>query len=198
MTISALEWRHATGNGQQPPLSLQNVHINYGTRRGAVQAVRGVSLDLHAGESLALIGESGSGKTTLGLSIVRLLANTARVSPGKIIYRRDGREVDVLALNGSDLREFRWRPEEFGISQQPLADLAVDGPAASAKIIRSILDGEPGPARDIVLLNAAAGLIAAGISPDPKSAASRSAEAIDSGRARELLNRLAARSHEPA
>lgn len=92
-----------------PPLSLKNVYVNYNTRRGPVQAVRGVTLDLHSGESLALIGESGSGKSTLGLAIVRLLASTAKVAPGEIIYRRDGREVDVLNLNPNQLREFRWR-----------------------------------------------------------------------------------------
>lgn len=96
-------------NGKPPPLSLEDVHVSYRTRRGSVQAVRGVSLDLHAGESLALIGESGSGKTTLGLGIVRLLVETANVSPGKIIYRRDGNEVDVLTLAEGPLREFRWR-----------------------------------------------------------------------------------------
>jgi peptide/nickel transport system ATP-binding protein len=109
MSTSTLEWRQMAVNGDKPPLSLQNLHINYMTRRGDVQAVRGVTLDLHAGESLALIGESGSGKTTLGLGIVRLLASTARVHPGEVIYRRNGREVNVLQLDDAELREFRWR-----------------------------------------------------------------------------------------
>lgn len=109
MSTSTLEWHQSATKEQAPPLSLRNVHINYGTRRGSVQAVRGVTIDLYAGESLALIGESGSGKTTLGLAIVRLLANTAKVEPGQILYRRDGQEIDVLRLKGDDLRSFRWR-----------------------------------------------------------------------------------------
>jgi peptide/nickel transport system ATP-binding protein len=109
MNQSNLEWHHSSSPGQKPPLSLHDVHINYSTRKGNVQAVRGVTLDLHPGESLALIGESGSGKTTLGLAIIRLLADTATVHPGQILYRRDGREVDVLQLEARELREFRWR-----------------------------------------------------------------------------------------
>jgi peptide/nickel transport system ATP-binding protein len=100
---------HQNNSTDEPPLSLRNVHILYGSRKGAVQAVRGVDLDLRAGESLSLIGESGSGKTTLGLGIVRLLVKTAKMSQGQIIYRRNDKEIDVNALNDSQLRDFRWR-----------------------------------------------------------------------------------------
>ena len=87
-------------------------------------------------------------------------------------------------------REFTWRPEDFGIARASLDSVKVDGPAASAAIIRRILAGEPGPARDIVVLNAAAGLIVANKSSSTQAAAALAAGAIDSGAAADLLARL--------
>ena len=101
--------------------------------------------------------------------------------------------VTEVTKNAS--REFTWRPADFGIAQQPLAGLAIDSPAASAAIIRQILGGASGPARDIVILNAAAALVAFGKTDDLKSAAAQAPIAIDSGAARDLLSRLAVRSH---
>jgi anthranilate phosphoribosyltransferase len=96
------------------------------------------------------------------------------------------------------LREFTWQPEDFGVARAGLESLQVSDPAASAAIIRRILGGERSAARDIVVLNAAAGLIATGKTAEPKTAAMMAGDAIDSGAASELLAHLASRSHVPA
>ena len=106
-------------------------------------------------------------------------------------------EVSAFAAMATT-HDFTWTPEDFGIARQSLDGLAVDSPAASAAIVRQILDGIHGPARDLVLLNAAAGLIAFGKTDDPKPPPPSAAAAIDSGAAETLLVRLAKRSHEPA
>jgi anthranilate phosphoribosyltransferase len=101
----------------------------------------------------------------------------------------------VTEVSGVDVREFTWSPEDFGVARASLDAAKVDGPAASAAIVRKVLRGEAGPARDIVVLNAAAGLIVANKSSSPQAAAALVASAIDSGAAADLLARLVARSH---
>jgi anthranilate phosphoribosyltransferase len=103
----------------------------------------------------------------------------------------------VTEVSDGSIREFSWRPEDFGIAQQSLAGLAIDGPSASSAIIQRILKGEPGAGRDIVVLNAAAGLVVAEKAADPKVAANMAMDAINNGRAAKMLERLAAKSHEP-
>ncbi len=91
-------------------LVVRDLEVSYATGRGRVRAVRTVSFDLKEGESLALIGESGSGKTTLGLSLVRLLPNSASVTNGDVVfYAEDGREIHLTRLNDEELRRFRWQ-----------------------------------------------------------------------------------------
>jgi peptide/nickel transport system ATP-binding protein len=90
-------------------LSVRDLWVEYLSQRGMVRAVRGASFDLRRGESLALIGESGSGKTTLALALIRLLTRSARVRQGRILYRRHGKETNVLALSPEELRRFRWK-----------------------------------------------------------------------------------------
>ena len=89
-----------------------------------------------------------------------------------------------------------WRPADFGIPQRELSSLQVDGPQQSAEMIRNVLGGASGPARDIVVLNAAAALWCAGKASTQQSAAEMAAAAIDSGAAKALLERLVARTQQ--
>jgi peptide/nickel transport system ATP-binding protein len=100
----------------QVTVSIQNLTIEYQAKRGYVQAVRNISLEVYRSEALALIGESGSGKTTIGLGIVRLLSSTAHVRQGKILFHRydpdtlePAGEFDILKLSQSEMRQFRWK-----------------------------------------------------------------------------------------
>jgi peptide/nickel transport system ATP-binding protein len=94
---------------KQVVLSVRDLSVNYLARRGKVQAVSKVSFDLHAGETLALIGESGCGKTTLNLALIRQLPKTAATEGRGIIYTyRDGRQIDLLKLSKNEMRRFLW------------------------------------------------------------------------------------------
>ncbi len=106
--------------------------------------------------------------------------------------------TDVIDVSPTATTRSRWTPEDFGLATQPaarLAELEVGGPAESAAAIRSVLAGERGPRRDVVVLNAAALLWVAGKAGDPRAAAALAAAAIDSGRAAAVLAQLAATSH---
>lgn len=83
-------------------------------------------------------------------------------------------------------------PEQFGVGRASLAELAGGDPAENARIARSVLEGEKGPRRDVVLVNAAAALVAAGSAEDFVSAMELAARSIDSGAALARLESLKA------
>jgi anthranilate phosphoribosyltransferase len=106
--------------------------------------------------------------------------------------------TDVIDVAGETLSRTTWTPEDFGIATQPVARLdalAVSGPAESAAAIRGVLAGERGPRRDVVVLNAAAVLWAAGLAASLPAARAAAEAAIDSGAAAGKLARLAGVQH---
>ena len=89
-------------------LSVHDLAIEYASRSGSVQAVRGVSFDVAEGESVAIIGESGSGKTTLAVALIDLIPRSARITRGSIEFTGRGGTQDILEMASDELRRFRW------------------------------------------------------------------------------------------
>jgi anthranilate synthase/phosphoribosyltransferase len=88
------------------------------------------------------------------------------------------------------VRTYQVTPESVGLARGTLADIAGGDAAENAEIVRAILGGESGPRRDVVLLNAAAGLLAAGRAADLAEGVAMARESIDSGRALASLDAL--------
>jgi oligopeptide/dipeptide ABC transporter ATP-binding protein len=100
-------------------LDVRGLRTRFTTRRGIVPAVDDVSLDVHEGETIALVGESGCGKSMTALSIMRLVpAPAGRIAGGQILFR--GR--DLLALPEEEMRRVRGR-EIAMIFQEPMTSL---------------------------------------------------------------------------
>src|SRR5262245_43901890 len=98
----------------EPVISARDVRVWYGTTRGAIQAVDGVSFDLAPGETLGLVGESGCGKSTLGRGLMGLLPEGAK-RDGEVLFRGQ----DVLSMSGKTA--YKLRGSDMGmIFQEPL------------------------------------------------------------------------------
>lgn len=106
----------------------------------------------------------------------------------------------VFQVEDGRVQKGRWTPADFGLTPTSIDDLKGGDPGMNANIVRSVLEGEPGPRRDIVVANAAAALLVAQRASDLKSAVSVAAESIDSGAARRKLESVveftAALAHE--
>jgi len=107
--------------------------------------------------------------------------------------------TNVIDVTAHQLLEFSWHPAaDFGLPPASRDSLLVAGPAESAQVIRAILAGRRGPARDIVVANAAAAIWTVGRVPSIPAAVRQAEEAIDTGAARDLLARLAELTAESA
>ncbi|MDW3218553.1 MAG: anthranilate phosphoribosyltransferase [Acidimicrobiales bacterium] len=100
----------------------------------------------------------------------------------------------MLSLENGEIREIAVDAAALGLAPATAADLAGGDAAANAEIATAMFAGEPGPKRDIVVLNAAAGLVAAGIAADLAAGIEQAAAAIDDGRAAAKVAALAASS----
>ena len=100
-------------------------------------------------------------------------------------------ETDIAELKDGAIVRRTIAPQDFGLPSASLDSLRVSSAAESADVIRGVLDGKKGAARDIVLLNAAAALIVADIAEDFADGVARAAEAVDSGAARKKLDAAA-------
>jgi anthranilate phosphoribosyltransferase len=97
---------------------------------------------------------------------------------------------DVMEVSARGTRRFRIHPSDAGLGPASHAPLRVGSVPESAACIRAVLAGEPGAARDVVRLNAAAVLVVAGAAADLREGAERAGAAIDSGAAARVLDRL--------
>ena len=99
-------------------------------------------------------------------------------------------ETEVADVRPHAVQRYRIAPEDFGVARASREALTGGDAAENAGIIRRILQGESGPRREIVRINAAAALVAAGVAADFREGAERAAESIDSGAARMKLEAL--------
>ena len=105
-----------------------------------------------------------------------------------------GAPTHVAELKDGRVRVFTLQPEQFGIRRGDVAKLAVTGPAESLSMVESVLQNEPGPARDIVALNAGAAIYVAGLAADLGAGVKMALDAIAAGRAAKKLHDLVALS----
>ncbi len=116
-----------------------------------------------------------------------------------VVYGKDGMdEVSLGAatlvgeLKDGEITEYEIHPEDFGMVMASNRGLRVDTPEQSKAMLLSVLDNEPGPARDIVVLNAGAALYAANVAPTMQVGVTQARAALASGAARARLDQLVA------
>jgi len=137
----------------------------------------------------------------LGVAAERMLpvvsgVLSARGTRAFVVRGRDGLDeitttgpTEAIETGAGDPRTFTLDPAALGIPTARAEDLVGGDAETNARIAREVLDGEGGPARDIVLLNAAAALTVAGVATDLVDGVARAADSVDSGAARRVLER---------
>jgi len=96
----------------------------------------------------------------------------------------------VLDVRDGRVQSLDVDPHQLGLEPADLSAIRGGAPEDNARIVRETFDGKKGAVRDIVLLNAAAGLVVAGVSANMREGVARASESIDSGAARDTLDAL--------
>jgi anthranilate phosphoribosyltransferase len=114
-----------------------------------------------------------------------------------VVHARDGLDeisivdaTEVAELKEGQIRRFAIQPEDFGLSRSALETIQVKDAEESLNTIRGVLEDKPGPARDIVMINAGAAIYTAGLATTLKEGVEKADAAIASGEARNCLDRL--------
>src|SRR5436309_5192193 len=102
----------------QPLLDIQDLTVEFTTRRGIVKAVQHVNISVAKGETLAIVGESGSGKSVTSYAVMRILDRAGRIAEGSVMFSG----IDVKAATEDQMRDLRGR-EVSMIFQNPRAAL---------------------------------------------------------------------------
>ena len=154
-----------------------------------------------AGASRQLVGVPRSELTTLVARSLAMLGSER----AWVVHGADG--LDELSTTGytkvSECRDgavhtFYVNPVEFGLRRASAGELAGGDAAQNAQIVWGVLEGQAGPARDVVVYNAGASLLVAGHASTVQEGLRMAEAAIDSGAARATLDRMARLSHEGA
>jgi anthranilate phosphoribosyltransferase len=150
-----------------------------------------------------LTNPAGVANQVLGVFSEHLLESLAQVLQRLgsehvlVVNSRDGLDeisiaerTDIAELKGGQIHRYSIEPEDFGLRRTPLDAIRVGSVDESLTLLVGVLDGKPGPARDIVLLNAGAAIYAAGAADTLAAGIRRAEQAIDDGGARKRLDAL--------
>ena len=102
----------------RPVLEVKHLSTSFFTDDGEVKAVRDVSFELYAGETLGIVGESGCGKSVTAMSVLGLVQRPGRIVDGEVLFK----DRDLTKLNQEELRQVRGRDIAM-IFQDPLSSL---------------------------------------------------------------------------
>ncbi|MEM3480963.1 MAG: ABC transporter ATP-binding protein [Candidatus Korarchaeum sp.] len=103
-------------------IEVRDLYVRFYTYEGVVKAVDGVNFDVIKGETLGIVGETGSGKSVTTYAIMNMVPTPGRITKGRVVYRRGGREYILTEMPENELRKLRGS-EIARIFQEPKAAL---------------------------------------------------------------------------